>query len=425
MADIGQEVAFRVTQTGAEQVAQSLEGVANATNKAGQSTSKWTGFIREQRMENRQQNFVLRESAQAITTLSFATIALTGSTGGASKEVQNLSRSLLAGVASFQGADFAIAGLGRAMGFTPGGVGLAISGVLGLGTALYAFLDGTAERAKNAAEQMRGFAENAKQFAEGIGGKEAKRELTGIDAVIAGSEKRLRGLKEYQTLNQGLGMSAVGKRILEGLGVTKDNFGDMIMQEEKLIAAYRLRRAALLDIIAAEEQLAAVEQRKKGVRTEELGGLYGPNFMAGRLTQESWKDISGGKGLPGGRVGFSDMKPVKLDETFSFVKFIEKELDKTNIAQLQFISLLDQSVGTLRSAVSFLGASTDSFIGKLLQGLDIAMSIMRLIQGFQSVGAIAGLLSGNPAGALVAGYRFLGRKQLVETVEEVYRLRKD
>ena len=129
-----------------------------------------------------------------------------------------------------------------------------------------------------------------------------------------------------------------------------------------------------------------LETAQIGVRATSLGVTGATDLIPGKLPI----------GFPG------KLKPVSLKEDFNIAKMLTNEIDKANAQELVFLSLLDQGVGTLRSAVDFLGISTDSFIGKLLQGLDVAMSIAKTIQAFQAINSIASAASGNPLAILGA-----------------------
>ena len=413
MAELGGEVAFRVSQQGAEQVATALQNVANATEKAGKSSSEFTRFVREQRQEQRIQGFVAREAAQSVQTLAFATIALTSSTANASKEAQQLTKSLLAGAASFQGADFAISALGKALGFAPGGVGTAIAGVIGLGTALYSFFDNSAEKAKAltaaAEEQRKAFdqlttsvdAWNKRMSgATGESGVAATREERGISgARLAG----LRAVLEANAAGRGTVIAPPGlsgaqefafiEEANKAIGRTYD---ENIRRLKELEALYAAIASASYDILVNQKQLnpafeAAMKNAPKlygetsGYRSD-IGGFYKPGG--------GFSFLNTGRGFP------KQLEMVK--GITDNMKILDAELTKSNLKELQFISLLDQSVGTMRSAVALLGVETDSFIGKLLQAVDIATSMLRLYEGIKTISSVAGLLTGNPA-AFVGG----------------------
>lgn len=141
MADLTSDVQFRITQTGAKELSASLVDVDGRLKQVGQSTSNLTKFIREQRTENRQQNFIFRETKDIVTSLAFATISLTSATGSHNKEIQKLNTSLIAGFTAFQASSFAMAALGIAS----GGVSTAISILLGAGIGFLSFMDKAAE----------------------------------------------------------------------------------------------------------------------------------------------------------------------------------------------------------------------------------------------------------------------------------------
>ncbi len=134
----------------------SLDDVSVKQETATESTRR---FFREQRLQDR----VFRESVQSITMFTFALSFLTRGNESASATTQKLEKSLLAGVAAANGAEFAFFGLGRALQGAPGLIGRlggALSNlggpigiVLGVGAALVTFFQQSNEEAKKAADE--------------------------------------------------------------------------------------------------------------------------------------------------------------------------------------------------------------------------------------------------------------------------------
>jgi len=114
---------------------QATGGYTRAMGQAGKVTDDLSGFIKTQRMEQRQQSFLFRESAGIIGSITFSMLALSNATGANSKEMQRLNSVLVAGYTSFQAADFAMA----ALGISSGGVATAFKLIVGIGAALLTF----------------------------------------------------------------------------------------------------------------------------------------------------------------------------------------------------------------------------------------------------------------------------------------------
>jgi hypothetical protein len=406
MPDIGSDVAFRISQTGAEQVKADIEGVVAAQGKAAQGSKTWTGFIREERAEHRQRSFVLREGTQALSTMAFATIALSSATGNATKEAQQLSRTLLSGVMAFQGADFAISGIARAMGFTTGGLATAISVVIGLGISFYSFLDNSAERAKKAAEQMKLFADINKDFAAGIGKKQAGKEATAAEGLSAYASAQIKMLQAEKGRGGAIAASEFDYEAEQQEAKRQKALDEQIAQFAMMVTAQDAVAASRRALIAVIEQQEIVEKREAAaaadaLRDKLLAAGYG-TFLSGKgglpaLGMNTPAAKNQGTGL--GTIGFKEFKPVKIDETFSWLgKFGLRELDKMNVSELRFLGLLEQSAGALSNAVSFLGVKTDSLVAKLLEAAQQILNIMRLIEGFKTIGSVIGLAAGSPVG---------------------------
>jgi hypothetical protein len=118
-----------------------ISELTQAHQKAGKETSRLTQFIREQRAEQRQQTFLYREATQAVSQL-------TERLGIGTESTRKLTSSLSGGFQTFQALDFATASLGLKF----GALGIAATGAVAAGVALYDFLDRTKERAELAAK---------------------------------------------------------------------------------------------------------------------------------------------------------------------------------------------------------------------------------------------------------------------------------
>lgn len=125
----------------------------DAQQKMAKATSNLTNFIREQRAENRQQNFLLNEGRQTIGALS---LAITSFGAAGTDSMKKITDSVGQGVLAFQGFEFALSALG-----VGGPMGIAIAGVAALTTVLVPLIM-KSDEAKASAEALR--IELEKQF---------------------------------------------------------------------------------------------------------------------------------------------------------------------------------------------------------------------------------------------------------------------
>ena len=99
-----------------------IEQTGAVSAKTARATSDLTRFVREQRTEQRLQNFLFREGAQAMGALSLGLSLFGSATSDANRAQKELSNSLNAGFLAFQGISFALSGLNPAIGLTLGAV---------------------------------------------------------------------------------------------------------------------------------------------------------------------------------------------------------------------------------------------------------------------------------------------------------------
>lgn len=99
-----------------------IEATGVAAGKASRQTSEFTRFIREQRTEQRTQNFLFREGAQALGAVSLGLALVSGASTKASQSTKDLSNSLNSGFLAFQGISFALAGFAPTIGLVAGAV---------------------------------------------------------------------------------------------------------------------------------------------------------------------------------------------------------------------------------------------------------------------------------------------------------------
>lgn len=115
-------------------------------------------FIAGQRVENRLQNFILRESKDSVIALSNGFAMLGGTMVGTSTTVKALSGSMSGAINTFTALDFAAKGLQTALGITGAAFGtmsMVVAGLAALGTAVGAFFNEISKEAEESAKQIR------------------------------------------------------------------------------------------------------------------------------------------------------------------------------------------------------------------------------------------------------------------------------
>jgi hypothetical protein len=113
-----------------------MKDAAAATDKYGKSTQTLTQWIKEQRTEQRQHNFLFQQSREVIGAASIG-LAVFGSTvGQSSAAMKNLTGGLNAGFVAFQGVNNVVGLLGGSIKALAGPWGILISVVAGAAAAL-------------------------------------------------------------------------------------------------------------------------------------------------------------------------------------------------------------------------------------------------------------------------------------------------
>lgn len=116
-------------QSGEIDISKAVKGSTGAFDQHGKSIQGVTGWIKQQRTEQRQQNFLFREAQQALNASALA-LTLFSTAGGKSNEnLKKLSEGLNAGIVGFQG-------LGAITSFLPGPIGLAVQAIGGIAVGL-------------------------------------------------------------------------------------------------------------------------------------------------------------------------------------------------------------------------------------------------------------------------------------------------
>jgi hypothetical protein len=434
MPDIGSDVAFRISQTGAEQVKADIEGVVGATDKAGKSSGRFAQFIKEERAEHRQRSFALREGTQVLTTMAFATIALGSANSNASKETQQLTKSLLSGIMSSQAADFAIKGLGLAT----GGTATAISTVIGLGVALLTFLSDSKEHAialaaafmdtnreldrfalrQTAADKKVGLRSDMdlqKDFFESMRGqsaKEAEIDRLKLKGMELSGDAKTENDNAIATLERQLALEKSHLSIISdewnirGSIIGGQERKIQVLQEELRLAKnindiHRLN----LDISREEEKLRVAKTggwENFAGKEDTTWDIWDARFE-GRQARSRGQSLATQMAMQN-RLRKSFGKDLTVEQELEKAKEIQEAQRKANQEQMRFLGLLDQGVGILGQAVSFLGIKADSLVSKLLDAMNMALSVMKIIQGLGMLSsAVSGIGSIAAAGGFMEG----------------------
>lgn len=167
--------------------------------RASTSTNAFTQFVRQQRIEQRNQNFVMRETIQSINGISAAMLTLNNSMGSTSDSTKELTTAITHGFLAFQGLEFALSALGA------GPWGVAVAAATGLVVAFSSMAATSREAAKQIAAMNSRLVElqfatgrmNVRRFVDEQRNQwqSAKQDL---DFYMASGEKDLKRLAELQ-----------------------------------------------------------------------------------------------------------------------------------------------------------------------------------------------------------------------------------
>jgi hypothetical protein len=303
--ELGLSLADEATATW-NQFVNEVKAGTEEIGRHGKQVSNLSSWIREQRKEQREQNFLFQEARNVIGTVTFAAIGLSEASGLMGDKMRAVNSAVVTGYSAFQALNFAMS----ALKVGTGAWGLAIQLAAGLAAGFATLLRGTGEAAQEASKQLEEYKRVAGEMAEGIGAKEAQAEISKFDILLSLSAKRLKGAKEYLALAEGAGFERVGKEVLNLFGAGNlEALRESIRLEEMRIAMLRQRREALVDVIAAEEQEAAVKVRKQGVIIEEL-------IAAGRMEELNKLAVQAGLTLarlykPEGKIATPPLRDLK------------------------------------------------------------------------------------------------------------------
>lgn len=145
-----------------------INNQSTALNANSKSTQNLTSWIKEQRAEDKQRNFLINETKGSLIALTSA-LTLVNTAGNSSNEtMRSLSNTLGTGIAAFQGFEFALSGIARlvpALAGLGGPVGLAVAAVGAIGvTAFTSIAESESKAAKETEEFNKKFSSLLRQL---------------------------------------------------------------------------------------------------------------------------------------------------------------------------------------------------------------------------------------------------------------------
>lgn len=139
-----------------------MKAAGASSDDYGKKTQSLTGWIKEQRTEQRQHNFLFQQGREIIGAGSIA-LALFGNTVGQSTAgMRQMTLGLNQGFVAFQGVNNVVGLLGGSIKALAGPWGLIISLAAGVGAAIFAMnkeVDNTKEKAEQAKQSLKNFAD--------------------------------------------------------------------------------------------------------------------------------------------------------------------------------------------------------------------------------------------------------------------------
>ncbi len=368
-----------------------LDDYSVSTEHATESTRH---FFREQRMQDR----IFKESIGSITGAVFAFSLLTKEAEGASGATKRVRESLMAGVEAANAAEFGFFGIGKTLSRVPGvvgafgsslmGLGGPIAMAIGLGASLVSFFTQVNEESKKAAD------EGIKKYAKAVEDAASSMDkfLPQVEAAqeqvyrnsLSRVERQLALFKRIQDVAaEGDREFTIGVEEASAAGLTATQLGAMtpamIRERVALLEEEQRKLAALLNTVGN-----TVERAKPALRPGDLAGrlpgppkLYGPEKPA-FIDQEyeaQLRYIEGGQRLYDAFIDRRERMEEKLAE---MQERLNERIASAREASWQRDIAAAQNIGAvLQSSFNIAG---DSLIGKMLQVLQIALSIAKAIR---------------------------------------------
>lgn len=163
-----------------------MKAAGAATEKYGQTTQNLTGWIKEQKAEQRQHNFLFAQGKEIVQGSATVLALFNATMGDSSEGMKTLSNSMNAGYVAFQGVNNVVGLLGSSFSFLAGPWGLAIS--LAAGAAV-AFSQYSASASKSSQETMK-LAAEANELEYRLGRiSEAARKAFLLSEIVAAQDK--------------------------------------------------------------------------------------------------------------------------------------------------------------------------------------------------------------------------------------------
>jgi len=163
-----------------------MKAAGTATEKYGQTTQNLTGWIKEQKAEQRQHNFLFAQGKEIVQGSATVLALFNATMGDSSEGMKMLSNSMNAGYVAFQGVNNVVGLLGSSFSFLAGPWGLAIS--LAAGAAV-AFSQYSAAASKSS-EETKKLAAEANELDYRLGRvSEAARKAFLLSEIVAAQDK--------------------------------------------------------------------------------------------------------------------------------------------------------------------------------------------------------------------------------------------
>lgn len=140
-----------------------------AQEKAGKSAAGLTGYIKEQRMENRQNKFIMGEIKDAVGGVSIAMGFLGVNAEGAGSSVKKMANTTNSAFAAFSAADAVVSALGTTFTVLAGPVGITITVIAAVAGALISMeaeAKKTQERINKLTSEINGLKHELKQMSD-------------------------------------------------------------------------------------------------------------------------------------------------------------------------------------------------------------------------------------------------------------------
>ena len=259
------------------QVAPAAADMGRAFDKTGKSVSGLTQFVREQRQEQRLQNFLFREGTQVMGAASVALTVFGVASADASEKTKQINSSLNQGFIAFQGVSFLLARVNPALGLT-------VAALAGLGATVLS-LKKDADTAKDAIESITKLSEAiSKLDPSNVGAlTDYYRELVRIQ----GEAKAAEAVKDVIALNAATtALNATLGRGAGDIGVWLGQLLGVIPATEQTIAAANRLRQIILDPVLVTATTDEKLQSNAVARAKSISELI-------KLNDETNKSVQG------------------------------------------------------------------------------------------------------------------------------------